>query len=128
MANYSCIRCGSKINLVTHHWCYDTHGYEIERLDSLSCICGDCHAKLHDESSEEYKRIKTYYKEITFYDDNDTIELCKEWCKLRNLDYDRACYKREDFLNYSHNIIKDKRFDQHKVVGNIHEVNNDKFN
>jgi hypothetical protein len=40
-------KCGSNANLNTHHKTYEHHGYEIEYLDDLVVLCGDCHNKEH---------------------------------------------------------------------------------
>lgn len=44
-----CEKCGSKLNLHTHHKTYKHHGYEILHLEDLEVVCSNCHCKTHKE-------------------------------------------------------------------------------
>jgi 5-methylcytosine-specific restriction endonuclease McrA len=44
-ANYRCEQCGKPWGLEVHHKTYERLGKE--SLDDLTCLCRDCHRKLH---------------------------------------------------------------------------------
>lgn len=44
-----CEKCGSKLNLHTHHKTYEHHGYEVLHLEDLEVVCSNCHCKMHKE-------------------------------------------------------------------------------
>ena len=46
-AGWKCERCGGKWGLVVHHRDYRLLGYDMFHLDSLQCLCRECHEKLH---------------------------------------------------------------------------------
>ena len=48
-AGWKCQLCGSNYNLNTHHRDYSIHGYELDNMKSLICLCEDCHSKFHDK-------------------------------------------------------------------------------
>lgn len=47
-SDFKCSLCGSKERLSTHHNTYENHGYELDHLEDLICICQDCHQIYHD--------------------------------------------------------------------------------
>jgi hypothetical protein len=52
-ARYQCVMCDGKTQLQTHHKNYNFRGKEHTRegLNSLVCICADCHSKHHEIES-----------------------------------------------------------------------------
>ena len=49
---HKCQMCGKDFNLEIHHKIYKVNGqsivgHELEHLDCLVTLCGDCHSKVH---------------------------------------------------------------------------------
>ncbi len=51
-AGFKCSRCGATKHLVVHHKTYKHHGYELDYLEDLECICQSCHENIHE--NEEF--------------------------------------------------------------------------
>lgn len=47
-SNFKCELCGSKYKLNVHHKTYKHHGYELQHMEDLICVCEDCHKNLHN--------------------------------------------------------------------------------
>lgn len=47
-SKFHCIMCNKTENLNVHHRTYDIHGYELQNINSLVCLCKDCHEKFHN--------------------------------------------------------------------------------
>lgn len=48
--DWRCEICGKQsYNLNVHHPNYDFHGYELQNIAKLKCLCKDCHEKFHKE-------------------------------------------------------------------------------
>lgn len=46
--DYCCELCGKRsYELNVHHPNYDFHGYELQNIKKLKCLCKDCHTKYH---------------------------------------------------------------------------------
>ena len=48
-AGYRCQLCNQKGILSVHHRTYDIHGYELQNMGELVCLCSECHNKYHFE-------------------------------------------------------------------------------
>ncbi|MBP5559581.1 MAG: hypothetical protein J6X71_07430 [Bacteroidales bacterium] len=46
-AGCRCEKCGRRHGLVVHHPDYRWLGYDMYHIDSLQCLCRDCHEQLH---------------------------------------------------------------------------------
>lgn len=46
-AGCRCEKCGGRRGLVVHHPDYRWLGYDMYHIDSLQCLCRDCHERLH---------------------------------------------------------------------------------
>lgn len=44
-----CALCNSNQKLNTHHRTYSIHGKEISSLETLTCLCANCHSKFHNK-------------------------------------------------------------------------------
>jgi len=58
---FMCVLCWSTIDMRAHHPNYDKiHGYEIQMVDYLVCLCDKCHNIHHDGIPSETKNENTY--------------------------------------------------------------------
>lgn len=47
--NFRCEMCGAHTRyLNVHHPTYDFHGYELQNINKLRCLCADCHELFHN--------------------------------------------------------------------------------
>lgn len=47
-AKFKCVICGSNENLNAHHKDYSIHGYELQNIRELVCLCNSCHSLYHN--------------------------------------------------------------------------------
>jgi len=47
-SGFKCKLCNSNKHLSVHHRTYDNHGYELDHMEDLICICQECHSKFHN--------------------------------------------------------------------------------
>lgn len=45
--DYKCQLCGKQGTLNVHHSDYSIHGYEVQNINKLLCLCNDCHNNFH---------------------------------------------------------------------------------
>lgn len=49
--DYKCQLCGKNGKLNIHHPDYSIHGYEVQNVKKLLCLCEDCHNKFHNNNN-----------------------------------------------------------------------------
>jgi len=52
-SKYKCKICNSSNHLSVHHRTYRNHGYELDHMEDLVCICQECHSKFHNIEEEK---------------------------------------------------------------------------
>lgn len=52
-AGFKCQLCGKGGSLNVHHRDYSIHGDELHNISDLTCLCADCHAKIHGKYKKE---------------------------------------------------------------------------
>lgn len=63
--DYKCQLCGKQGTLNVHHSDYSIHGYEVQKINKLLCLCSDCHNNFHKITNKQ-DDIKVEHEECCY--------------------------------------------------------------